>query len=48
MQQTKTLREVVKERILILDGALGTKIQQYGLGEEDFRVERFRQVPGIL
>ena len=48
MQQTKTLREVVKERILILDGALGTKIQQYGLGEEDFRGERFRQVPGIL
>ncbi len=48
MQQTKTLREVVKERILILDGALGTKIQQYGLGEEDFRGERFRQVPGLL
>src|SRR5690606_22376338 len=29
------------ERILILDGAMGTMIQQYKLGEADFRAERF-------
>ena len=29
------------ERILILDGAMGTMIQQYKLGEADFRGERF-------
>ena len=28
-------------RILILDGAMGTMIQSYGLGEEDYRGERF-------
>ena len=27
----KTLREVAKDRIIILDGAMGTMIQQYGL-----------------
>ena len=30
------IREIVKERILILDGAMGTMIQKYGLTEEDF------------
>ena len=29
------------ERILILDGAMGTMIQRYKLSEEDFRGERF-------
>ena len=31
------------ERILILDGAMGTMIQQYKLGEMDFRGERFAE-----
>ncbi|PKR79763.1 5-methyltetrahydrofolate--homocysteine methyltransferase [Brumimicrobium salinarum] len=31
------IREIVKERILVLDGAMGTMIQQYKLEEEDFR-----------
>ena len=35
------LKEALKERRLILDGAMGTMIQQYSLGEEDFRGERF-------
>jgi len=35
----KQLREIANERILILDGAMGTMIQQYGLGEADFRGE---------
>ncbi len=33
------LTRLLKERILILDGAMGTMIQGYGLGEEDFRGE---------
>ena len=44
----KTIQEQINERILVLDGAMGTMIQQYGLTEEDFRGERFREVPGML
>ena len=35
------IRDIVKKRILILDGAMGTMIQKYGLTEEDFRGSRF-------
>ena len=35
------IEEIIKERILVLDGAMGTMIQQYGLVEEDFRRGRF-------
>ena len=35
------LKNISKERILLLDGALGTMIQRYALGENDFRGERF-------
>ena len=44
----KNLREIVKENILILDGAMGTEIQKYNLTEEDFRGERFRDLPGMM
>mgnify|MGYP000042140290 CR=1 FL=1 len=44
----KTINQVVSERILILDGAMGTMIQQYDLKEEDFRGERFAHIPGQL
>lgn len=33
----KTIQQIIKERILILDGAMGTMIQRYKLEEEDFR-----------
>lgn len=46
--QAKTIQQLVKERILVLDGAMGTMIQQYSLTEEDFRGERFRDVPGLM
>lgn len=32
-----TLKQLAKERILILDGAMGTMVQRYNLNEEDFR-----------
>ena len=36
------IREILKERILIIDGAMGTMIQEYKLEEEDFKGERFK------
>ena len=44
----KRLNDIIRERILILDGAMGTKIQTYGLSEEDFRGGRFSDIPGQL
>lgn len=44
----KTIQELVRERILILDGALGTMIQKYNLSEEEFRGERFVEQPGQM
>ncbi|KAA6344479.1 Methionine synthase [termite gut metagenome] len=44
----KTLQELVSERILILDGAMGTMIQQYNLSEEDFRDKRFVDISGLM
>jgi 5-methyltetrahydrofolate--homocysteine methyltransferase len=38
----KTIQECLNERILIIDGAMGTMIQQYKLEEKDFRGERFK------
>ncbi|MGD0712160.1 MAG: methionine synthase, partial [Bacteroidales bacterium] len=35
------LPEIIKKRILILDGAMGTMIQRYKLKEEDYRGDRF-------
>lgn len=39
------LRDLLEERILILDGAMGTLIQDYRLTEEDFRGTDFRDHP---
>ncbi len=36
------LEQEIEKRILVLDGAMGTMIQRYTLGEEDFRGERFK------
>ena len=38
----RVIEELLKERILIIDGAMGTMIQTYDLEEEDFRGEEFR------
>ena len=40
--QAESLREALKRRILVLDGAMGTMIQAYELSEDDFRGDRFR------
>ena len=38
---TETLSTALRERILVMDGAMGTMIQRHGLSEQDFRGERF-------
>ena len=38
---TEILERIIKERILVLDGAMGTMIQRHKLSEKDFRGERF-------
>ena len=42
------LKEAIKDRILVLDGGMGTMIQQYGLEERHFRGERFASVGNML
>ncbi|MFT6782483.1 MAG: 5-methyltetrahydrofolate--homocysteine methyltransferase, partial [Saprospiraceae bacterium] len=39
---SNTLQDLVKDKILILDGAMGTMIQRYKLSEEDYRGNRFK------
>ena len=45
--QTRLAR-LLEERILVFDGAWGTMIQAYALGEADYRGERFRDHPRDL
>ena len=42
------LNQIARERILILDGAMGTMIQRYKLEENDYRGERFKDHPYSL
>lgn len=36
------IESVLQERIMVLDGGMGTMIQQYALSEEDFRGQEFK------
>ena len=38
----QSIKEILKNRILILDGAMGTMVQRYNLNEEDFRGKQFK------
>jgi len=42
MNTEKILRELLSERILVIDGAMGTMIQRYKLTEADYRGDRFK------
>ena len=42
---TDTLKKILAERILVIDGAMGTMIQRHKLSEKDFRGERFKEHP---
>lgn len=45
---THSTDELLRERILVMDGAMGTMIQKLGFGENDFRGERFADHPRPL
>ena len=45
---THSLYELLRKRIVILDGAMGTMVQQYKLGEKDYRGTRFANHPSDL
>ena len=44
----KTIQEIAKEQILLIDGAMGTMLQAYQLEEADFRGDRFKDHPSDL
>lgn len=43
-----SIDEILQERILVLDGAMGTMLQQYQFEEEDFKGARFKNWPSPL
>ncbi|NNF52520.1 MAG: methionine synthase [Gammaproteobacteria bacterium] len=44
----RQLRHALDERIVVIDGAMGTMVQSYKLAEEDYRGERFADWPSAL
>ncbi len=48
MNRTASLNAALAERILVLDGAMGTMIQRYKLDEAGYRGERFKDFPRDL
>src|ERR687889_913796 len=46
--RTSEFRAQLKQRIMLLDCAMGTMIQSYELSEEDYRGERFKDHPGDI
>jgi 5-methyltetrahydrofolate--homocysteine methyltransferase len=48
MSRTDLLHSLLAQRILVLDGAMGTMIQTYKLSEADYRGERFADFPHDL
>ncbi|HWM85993.1 MAG TPA: homocysteine S-methyltransferase family protein, partial [Kofleriaceae bacterium] len=48
MHTVQRLRDALSRRILVMDGAMGTMIQGYELGEADFRGERYRDHDRLL
>lgn len=47
-ERIQKLHEISRQRLLLLDGAMGTMIQQRQLNEDDFRGERFAGYPTAL
>jgi 5-methyltetrahydrofolate--homocysteine methyltransferase len=46
--RAQALPDLLRQRIVIIDGAMGTMIQRYKLGEADYRGERFKDHPKDL
>jgi 5-methyltetrahydrofolate--homocysteine methyltransferase len=47
-QRIESLKRQLEDRIIVLDGAMGTMVQSFGLEEADFRGEVFAEEPGEL
>ena len=47
-EKISRLENILKERVLVLDGAMGTMIQRYNLKEEDYRGEDWKNVADSL
>ncbi len=45
MNRKELLYSLLKKKVLVLDGAMGTMIQRYRLEEKDFRADRFSEFP---
>ncbi len=48
MSKKSLLNSLLKQRILILDGAMGTMIQKHKLTEQDYRAKRFKNYPVLV
>ena len=48
MSKNEQIKDLLQQRILVLDGAMGTMIQRYNLEEKDFRDERLKDHPHPL
>src|SRR3954466_1188696 len=48
MENLHPLQKLLRERIAIIDGAMGTTIRTYGMKEADVRGERFKDAPKDL
>ena len=48
MANKPDIRSLLRNRVLVLDGAMGTMIQRYDLSEADFRGEQFASHPKDL
>ena len=48
MSVNTRIREILNQRIMIIDGAMGTMIQTYNLNEEQYRGERFKDISQLV
>ena len=48
MKNTQQLYKALNQKILVLDGAMGTMLQRYQFSEEDYRGDRFKDWPFSL
>lgn len=48
MSVNTRIREILNQRIMIIDGAMGTMIQTYNLSEEQYRGERFKDISQLV
>ena len=48
MKKVKLISKILEEKILALDGPMGTMIQKEGLTEQDFKGEKFKKIKNNL